>query len=150
MNQVLVDFQDIDEPTFLASVSEFTLKVLEHEKIADWEVSILFCSDNFIQTLNREYRSIDAPTDVLSFSMGEWDTVGSCKIFRAGDIVISLPAVQRNAEEFNVNADEELKRLLIHGILHLNGMDHETNEAAEPMLLKQEAILTAMSGSRLL
>jgi len=150
MNQVLVDYQDIEEPSCLAPVREFVQKILESEKIADWEVSILFCSDAFIQNLNKEYRSIDAPTDVLSFSMGEWYEDAGQKIYRAGDIVISIPALYRNAEQFHVAPDEELKRLLIHGILHLEGMDHATNDSSEPMLIKQEAILREFAGSKLL
>ncbi|MCE1207515.1 MAG: rRNA maturation RNase YbeY, partial [Spirochaetia bacterium] len=97
-----------------------------------------------------EYRSIDAPTDVLSFSMGEWYEDAGQKIYRAGDIVISIPALYRNAEEFHVAPDEELKRLLIHGILHLEGMDHETNDSSEPMLIQQEAILAEFAGGTLL
>ena len=150
MNQVLVDFQDIEEPSCIVPVSEFMQKILEFEKIADWEVSILFCSDAFIQNLNKEYRAIDVPTDVLSFSMGEWYENEKQKIYRAGDIVISMPALYRNAGEFKVDPDEELKRLLIHGILHLEGMDHETNDSSEPMLIKQEAILREFAGSKLL
>lgn len=150
MNQVLVDFQDIEEPSCIVPVSEFMQKILEFKKITDWEVSILFCSDAFIQNLNKEYRAIDAPTDVLSFFMGEWYENEKQKIYRAGDIVISMPALHRNAEEFKVDPDEELKRLLIHGILHLEGMDHETNDPSEPMLIRQEAILREFAGSKLL
>jgi len=60
----------------------------------------------------------------------------------AGDIVISIDTLFRNADEFNVAVDEELKRLLIHGILHLSGMDHSDNSPEQEMLKLQESILT--------
>ncbi|MDR2182110.1 MAG: rRNA maturation RNase YbeY, partial [Treponema sp.] len=62
-----------------------------------------------------------------------------------GDIVISLDALAENAVFFDVSPEDELRRLLIHGILHLTGMDHATNEMAEPMLQKQEALLGELS-----
>ena len=99
--------------------------------------------------VNREYRDIDGPTDVLSFEQGDeyLDDDGK-KWFMAGDILISLDTLAFNAKEFDVSADEELKRLVIHGVLHLDGMDHETNDPGEPMLVRQEEILQGFSSLR--
>ena len=59
-----------------------------------------------------------------------------------GDVFISLDSMRRNAESFGVDEDEELKRLLVHGILHLEGYDHSSNDfASEPMLIRQEKIM---------
>jgi len=113
-------------------------------------LSLLFCGDDFIRTLNRDYRNKDEATDVLSFSMGDSIEEEGNTIFIAGDIVISIPSLARNAEEFNVSRDEELKRLIIHGILHLSGMDHEDNSPLQPMLAEQEAILKTVQGERIL
>jgi probable rRNA maturation factor len=66
------------------------------------------------------------------------------------DIVISLDTLKENARRFNVSEDEELRRLLIHGILHLDGMDHKTNEETEPMLLLQEEIITEFAEERIM
>jgi probable rRNA maturation factor len=58
--------------------------------------------------------------------------------------------MERNAAEFGVEADEELKRLFVHGILHLSGRDHENNDDTQPMLVEQESILTALQGEHIL
>jgi probable rRNA maturation factor len=109
------------------------------------EISIMFCGDETITELNRDYRGIDAPTDVLSFTLGEpYTDEDGAEFFNAGDIVISLPALERNAADFAVDRGDELKRLLVHGVLHLAGYDHEHTLAEnpdEPMLKLQEEIL---------
>jgi probable rRNA maturation factor len=99
---------------------------------------VLFCNNRYIKSLNTQYRNKDEATDVLSFPLGETGPDGQ---FLAGDLVISLASLEENARFFKVSADEELRRLLIHGILHLSGYDHKTNEAKEPMLIEQEKIL---------
>ena len=108
----------------------------------NWDISLLFCDDAFIQNLNKQYRDIDSPTDVLSFEQGDeyFDDAGETR-FMAGDIVISLDSLRFNAEEFNVEINEELKRLIVHGILHLNGMDHSDNSPEQEMLKFQEELL---------
>ncbi|MDY4609289.1 MAG: rRNA maturation RNase YbeY [Sphaerochaetaceae bacterium] len=63
-----------------------------------------------------------------------------------GDMVISLDSLKRNADYFSVSEDEELYRLLIHGVLHLLGEDHATNDPSEPMLQKQEGLLIQLRG----
>ena len=108
------------------------------------------CSDSFIRELNRVYRNKDETTDVLSFEMGQTIVEDSVSLYIAGDIVISLAALERNVRDFNVDSDEELKRLLIHGILHLSGMDHVTNDEDETMLLLQEKLRTSLQGERIL
>ncbi|MGP1588070.1 MAG: rRNA maturation RNase YbeY [Treponemataceae bacterium] len=117
--------QDIERPIWLDKVSDFIDCVLCETGIDNWEVSVTFCSNDFIQDLNAKYRNVDAPTDVLSFENGSsyFDEKNN-EIFCAGDIIISISALMRNVEVFNVSADEELKRLLIHGLLHLDGQDH--------------------------
>lgn len=108
----------------------------------NWELSIFFTNDAHIRNLNRTYRNVDMPTDVLSFEMGEVyiDNAG-CERFSAGDIVLNLDSIQANAKTFCVSLNEELKRVLIHSVLHLEGMDHKSNDDAEPMLVLQEEIL---------
>ncbi|MCF7943158.1 MAG: rRNA maturation RNase YbeY [Spirochaetia bacterium] len=139
-----------DEDNELAippSYSEsFVSQVLDYLEIQDKEISILFTDDAYMQTLNFEYRGIDSPTDVLSFSQAQEsipadmpDAAGSDTLL--GDIIISIDTLKSNADSFRVDYDEELKRLLIHGILHLTGMDHDTNDSNEKMLQLQELIL---------
>jgi probable rRNA maturation factor len=101
-----------------------------------------------MQSLNSRYRGLDEPTDVLSFSLGE----RSGDRYVPGDIVVSLDMLEENSRYFGVSRDEELRRLLIHGILHLDGMDHKGTGPGsfggfpeEPMLKKQEEILERFS-----
>ena len=106
----------------------------------NWEVSVLFCTDNYIKQLNNRYRGKDEPTDVLSFLQDDKEDITK-EIFYAGDIVVSIETITKQAERFKVKVKEELARMLIHGVLHLCGEEHETNNEEEPMLLIQEKIL---------
>ncbi len=87
------------------------------------EVSILFVDDDFIHRLNKDYRGKDRPTDVLSFASLD----GEKNVFfkSLGDIVISLETAKKQAIEYKTSFNEEIFRLLTHGVLHLIGFDHE-------------------------
>jgi probable rRNA maturation factor len=126
----------------------FILDVLAYLGKDNWDVSVVFCNNASIRALNRQFRDIDEPTDVLSFTLGEMDG----ERFLPGDIVISIEMVEENAGYFGVPIEEELRRLLVHGILHLNGMDHSghlpktpESDEIEPMLHVQEEILAALA-----
>ena len=142
-NSISVSFND-EPPGSIdpVRVENFISEVLKDLNLKNWDISLLFCDDAFIQNLNKQYRDIDAPTDVLSFEQGDeyFDEAGETR-FMAGDIVISLDSLRFNAEEFNVEINEELKRLIVHGILHLNGMDHSDNSPEQEMLKFQEELL---------
>lgn len=142
-NSISVSFND-EPPGSIdpVRVENFISEVLNDLNLKNWDISLLFCDDAFIQNLNRQYRDIDSPTDVLSFEQGDeyFDEAGETR-FMAGDIVISLDSLSFNAEEFNVDINEELKRLIVHGILHLNGMDHSDNSPEQEMLKFQEELL---------
>ena len=98
------------------------------------EVGYLFCSDDKILEVNREYLGHDYYTDIITFDYDEGDTLN-------GDLVISLDTVRSNSELFNRDYDEELYRVIIHGILHLCGIndkgpgEREKMEAAENQAL---------------
>ncbi len=112
-----------------------------------WDFSIVLCGDGFIHALNRQFRNIDAPTDVLSFEIGgEYEENPIKTFFCAGEIIVSLDHLVFNSDEFNVSKNEELKRLVIHGILHLNGMDHSGSSLGQKMLKIQESILKTLDG----
>jgi len=120
------------------------------------EFSVSFVDDASIQELNRNYRNKDESTDILTFVQKDAKDVSwpdSSQEEHAevlGDMVISLETLQRNSEYFNVPPDEELYRLLVHGVLHLLGYDHKTNDVeSEPMLQKQEALLVRLGGKGL-
>ena len=149
MNTVNVDAQEVELPSWSGSMSNFALKVLEQIKRDNWELSILLCGDKTITELNAKYRNKCEPTDILSFELGEKIQDGENSIYLPGDIVISLDTLRENAKYFETPEDEELRRLLIHGILHLDGMDHETLEETEPMLIFQEEILKKLGSEQI-
>lgn len=138
--------ENLFRPVWLDRVTPFMDKVLERLDIDNWELSVLFCDDAFIAGLNKKYRNIEGPTDVLSFEQGdEYIDDDDITWFNAGDIVISLDALKKNADQFDVDMNDELKRLLMHGILHLDGMDHSDNSPEQEMLQFQEHLLTGFS-----
>ncbi len=143
MNFVEISCNNEKEECPESRLIEFIGKVLHYLNIDRWELSLVVCNDLFIRELNSRYRRKNEATDVLSFTQSLEDT--GEKIY-AGDIVVSLDSVKRNAVQFGVSVDEEFKRVIIHGILHLSGMDHTTNKAREPMLVKQEQILHSLKG----
>ena len=142
MNKVFFRAEEIPMPLWTKAANSFILSALKNLGHKNWDLSVLFCNNGFIKSLNAQYRSKDEPTDILSFPLGEKGPGGR---FLAGDIVISLDALEENARFFKVSTDEELRRLLVHGILHLSGNDHVTNEMEEPMLKIQEEILAELA-----
>ncbi len=121
-----------------------------------WELSVTFCGSEHMAQLNRDYRGKDGTTDVLTFCLNEhaqtpneWCAPGELQLQQVGDIVVDPAQVESNARDFDVSTEEELRRVLVHGLLHLSGMDHSTNDATEPMLALQEEILARLSDQRL-
>lgn len=104
------------------------------------EVSVLLTNDSAIQSLNRQYRNIDTPTDVLAFAMRE-DGDESMNSHLLGDVIISVPTAQRQAHAHNHSLDVEVANLTVHGVLHLLGYDHRISADATIMFEKQEAVL---------
>ena len=90
-------------------------------------VSVLLSSDNYIQNLNKIYRGKDKPTNVLSFPMD--DDADNC----LGDIVLAFETIDREAKEANVLFEAHVAHMMVHGVLHLLGFDHETDKEAEEM-----------------
>ncbi len=136
-NTVEVRAESIDPPSWLSATSEFALGVLQHLGVSRSEVSVLFCSSEFIRQLNREYRRIDDVTDILSF-VDDSSFASGC----AGDIVIAPEVVETQSREFGVPYEEELRRVITHGLLHLYGYEHSSNDfSREPMLILQENIV---------
>lgn len=158
--------EDADLPCPEDVIAGFVRSVLEDTAVhaQRWELSITFCSEEKMVELNREYRGKTGTTDVLTF---RWDdkaqdpdswpeaqdtslvSVSGVDFHYVGDIVIEYTEVKRNARHFDVSEEEELRRVLIHGLLHLAGMDHSTNDTTEPMLQVQEEILRRLDKQRL-
>jgi len=123
-------------PPWRLRLSRFCRGVVAAAGFDGCEISLLLCDDARIAALNARYRGQNRPTDVLSFPREE----GGEGRDVAGDIAISLPAVRRNMKAFGVTEDEEMKRLLVHGILHLAGMDHGKGKGTGMLALQEELI----------
>lgn len=110
------------------------------------EISITFTDNNGIQRLNRDFRGLDRPTDVLSFPLTDYEAIDTpladelCGSL--GDVVLSLERAREQAEEYGHSLDREIAFLTVHSMLHLLGYDHETGEEDElDMRRRQSEIL---------
>ena len=121
-------------------IHQATLATLRMHNSEACEVSVLLTNDTTIQSLNRQYRNIDIPTDVLAFAMREGGDE-SMNSHLLGDLVISVPTAQRQAYAQNHSLDVEIANLTVHGVLHLLGYDHQFPDDATIMFEKQQAIL---------
>lgn len=119
-------------------IEEAARKTLGCEGMSQVEVSIALVNDDRMRRLNRRYRSTNETTDVLAFAMSEKETL-ECNLL--GDVVISLPQALKQAKRFKVSFDEEMARLVIHGILHLLGYDDQSAPQKKKMEERQEAML---------
>ena len=122
-------------------------KTMKHLKLkCDPIVSVTFVDNDFIHGLNRDYRHIDRPTDVISFAFldNEEDKAQQLKkkgIVVLGDIYISIDKAKEQAQEYGHSLKRELSFLFIHGLLHLLGYDHMTPEDEQVMFKLQDEIL---------
>ncbi len=99
------------------------------------DISIIFCSDNYILDVNLRYLHHDYFTDVITFDYCEGDKL-------SGDLFISIDSVRENAIEFGTEFDEELHRVIVHGVLHLIGYDDHTPEDQKVMRAKEDYYLS--------
>ncbi|ACT00889.1 rRNA maturation RNase YbeY [Paenibacillus sp. JDR-2] len=133
----------------------------EMEGLTDGEVTLTFTDNEQIHQLNREYRNIDRPTDVLSFAMQDEGTEELDIIFEVesedeidpisgmlGDIVISVEKAQEQSEDYGHSLEREIGFLFVHGFLHLLGYDHMDDAGEAEMTAKQEAVLQKAGLSR--
>ena len=107
------------------------------------ELGILFVGDQRMRSLNRQYRGKDRTTDVLAFAMREAPHSSSTVL---GDVVIAVPTAVRQAKEGQRSLDEELTVLLVHGILHLCGYDHERSEKEARRMQRRERMILRSLG----
>jgi probable rRNA maturation factor len=128
----------------LVKLKTLLTKLLVSLNLPDAELSILLIGDRAMRTLNRQYRGKDMTTDVLSFSLRE-GRFGGVQPNMLGDIVISVPVARQQAVDAGQTIQQELERLLIHGLLHLVGYDHERSAAdARTMQLKERSLLRSL------
>ncbi|MCY9513539.1 rRNA maturation RNase YbeY [Paenibacillus apiarius] len=131
------------------------------EDVTEGEVALTFVDDEQIHELNREYRGIDRPTDVLSFALhestdeeldilyevedeGELESMSDL----LGDIIISTERARAQADDYGHSLEREIGFLFVHGFLHLLGYDHQDEASERVMMDKQEAVLARIGLSR--
>ena len=133
--------------SFFAEDIEFTLK--DKAKVRNWigettkaegfsrvgELNFVFCSDDYLLDINKQYLDHDTYTDIVTFDSSEQEEV------IAGDIFISIDRIRENAEKFGVSERDELHRVIIHGVLHLCGYYDKKKEDKELMTAKENEYL---------
>ena len=125
----------------LKTVEELLKFVIKKENIENCVFNIIIVDNTYIHRLNKEYRGIDRPTDVISFALEDYKDEVSLDIRMLGDIYISLDKAREQAMEFGHSFLREICFLTVHGILHLLGYDHIEKEDEEIMFKKQDEIL---------
>jgi len=118
-------------------VSQALNNILKYLHVEDSEISVLFVDDEGIKDINNRYLNRNYPTNVIAFSMREGE-FGDINPHILGDIVISAETALRDAEQENLPFEDELDYLMIHGILHLLGYDHEESESESKRMKEKE------------
>lgn len=114
-----------------AIYSSWISKVIVSENKKEGEINYIFCDDEYLLKLNIEYLNHDTLTDIISFDYSVGNELN-------GDIFISIERVKENANDFEVSFEEELKRVLVHGILHYCGFKDKSPEDEAQMRSKEE------------
>ena len=135
------NLKEIDE------LNEYVNYLFNYMNIKDSVMSIIIVDNEKIHEINKQYRNIDRPTDVISFALEENETIDE-PFKTLGDIYISIDKVYEQAKEYNHSVKRELFFLVTHGFLHLLGYDHMTKEDEEEMFTLQEKILDSYGVKR--
>jgi len=146
---ILVQLQaDLPEPDRInpKKLEQAAIQVLEMENAAaDSMISIVVSTDEHMQEMNKQYRGIDAPTDVLSFPSEPMPQGIDEDEGYLGDIIVSLPYLARRVAQEQRSLHDELALMVVHGTLHLLGYDHDTAETQQAMWAVQAAALKALA-----
>ena len=116
-------------------------KAIEIEKTGTVNFNVIIVDNEYIHKLNKEYRGIDRPTDVISFALEDSEDIKYEDFRLLGDIYISIDKAKEQAEEYGHSFKREICFLAVHGLLHLLGYDHMEKEEENIMFSKQELIL---------
>ncbi|ERL05164.1 rRNA maturation RNase YbeY [Mitsuokella sp. oral taxon 131] len=119
--------------------------------VSNAEVSVTLTNDAYIHTLNRDYRGVDRPTDVLSFAFNESEEpsiTGGNALNVLGDLVISIERAEEQAKDFGHSMQREISFLTVHGMLHLLGYDHMEEKEREKMEAEQRFVMDKMGIAR--
>ena len=126
--------------------SPFVKKLKKQMKTMEGALNVVFVNDAYIQSLNKIYRGKDKSTDVLSFNYQGEETDSQLM----GEVYISVPTAERQAKDHKHSLHDEITKLLIHGILHVHGHDHEEDEEYKQMYAVEKAVLGDIAGELIL
>ena len=141
-NAANISFVGIEEDEGVRSAVELAANAaLKHENAESRFLSVVLTTDENIHEYNREYRSVDGPTDVLSFPADEGDDLLAPPDGFLGDIMISIPRAREQAKALGHSTEREILFLTVHGVLHLLGYDHMRPEDEQIMLPVQRSIV---------
>ena len=144
-------YNETDENIDIEEERKFINYALEYKKLTNVIFNIIFVNNEQIHQINKEYRGIDRPTDVISFALEEGENpINFSEEYGRllGDIYISVDKIKEQAKEYGNSEKREMAFLTIHGILHLLGYDHMTKEDEEVMFKEQELILSGYGLTR--
>ena len=119
-------------------ISAWIKKIAEMKGFQVGDISYVFCSDEYILNVNKEYLQHDYYTDIITFDYTEGNVI-------SGDLIISLETIESNAEQFGVTYESELNRVIIHGILHLCGIDDKGPGEREMMEANENEALQVLA-----
>lgn len=112
-------------------VNSWIKNILTRENLELGELSFVFCSDDFLREINQKYLAHDTLTDIITFDYREGNRI-------SGEIYISTDRVEENAKDFSVSFQDELHRVMIHGVLHICGYNDSTDAEKELMRIKED------------
>ena len=142
INEVKEEIKELDK------INDFLNFVVKKEHLENCLFNIIIVDNDYIHKLNKEYRGIDRPTDVISFALEDEENNVKLDFRVLGDIYISLDKAYEQAKSYNHSFLRELSFLTIHGLLHLLGYDHMDKEEEEIMFKKQEDLLNEFGITR--
>lgn len=125
----------------LKDVEMVLKKAIEIEKLGVVNFNVIIVNNEFIHKMNKEYRGIDRPTDVISFALEDEHDIDYEDFRLLGDIYISIDKAKEQAKEYGHSLKREICFLSVHGLLHLLGYDHMEKEDEKVMFARQEMIL---------
>ena len=129
------DDLNLDPPIYLR-VEKIVKETFNFKNILNYDISLVFVSDEYLSDLKKKYFKMNQYTDVIAFRLNEYGTP-----FVEGEVYISLPRAKENAKIFDEPYSREVSRLIIHGCLHLIGLKDKTNIEKENMTNNEDAIL---------
>ena len=141
MNKIEIFNETSKQVNEIEDIKMVINKAIDVQKLDNLEFNIILVDNEYIHNLNRDYRGIDKPTDVITFALEDYDDHIKLERRILGDIYISLDKANSQAEEYGHSFKREICFLAVHGLLHLLGYDHMEKEDEKVMFSLQEVIL---------